>query len=55
MKALISENPQNKHGKHVYSLEEFGLTAEGVRNHYRDYIERFRIPTKGKLLRQSTT
>lgn len=46
MKALLAENPQNKHGKHVYSLEEFGLTAEGVRKHYRDYIERFKIPTK---------
>jgi len=43
---LVADNPQGKHGKHVYSLEEFGLTAEGVRRHYRDYCERFSIPLK---------
>ncbi|MDP9140975.1 MAG: sulfotransferase [Pseudomonadota bacterium] len=46
MTRLVAENPQNKHGKHVYSLEEFGLTAEGVRTHFRDYCERFSIPLK---------
>ena len=46
MHALVAENPQGKHGKHSYTLEEFGLTAEGVRAHFKDYIERYRIPTK---------
>ena len=46
MQRLMRENPQNKHGKHVYSLEEFGLTAEGVRRHFRDYCEQFSIPSK---------
>ena len=32
MVKLLAENPQGKHGKHVYSLEEFGLTAAGVRS-----------------------
>jgi hypothetical protein len=27
--------------KHDYSLANFGLTADGVREHFRDYIERF--------------
>jgi hypothetical protein len=48
MRKLLSENPQGKHGKHVYSLEEFGLTAEGVRAHFKDYCERFRIPVKAE-------
>lgn len=43
---LAAENPQHKHGKHRYSLAEFGLTAEGVRQRYRDYCERFAIPLK---------
>ena len=47
MQKMMSANPQGKHGKHEYTLEEFGLTAAGVRAHFKDYIERFRIPTKG--------
>lgn len=44
MKRLLAANPQGKHGKHQYSLEEFGLSAAGVREHFRDYCERFGIP-----------
>jgi hypothetical protein len=47
MTRLAQENPQHKHGRHVYTLEEFGLDAVGVRKRYRDYIERFAIPVKG--------
>jgi Sulfotransferase family len=43
MTRLLRESPQGKHGKHVYSLEEFGLTAAGVRKHFRDYCERYAI------------
>ena len=46
MTRLVQENPQHKHGKHRYSLEEFGLTAADVRRHFRDYCERYRIPLK---------
>jgi hypothetical protein len=48
MRKLLADNPQGKHGKHSYSLEEFGLTAEGVRAHFRDYCERYRIPVKAE-------
>jgi hypothetical protein len=47
MTRLLAENPQGKHGKHVYSLEEFGLTADGVRAHFKDYCERYGIRSKG--------
>jgi hypothetical protein len=40
MTRLLARNPQGKHGRHVYSLEEFGLTAAGVREHFRDYCQR---------------
>ena len=46
MVAYMADNPQGKHGKHSYSLEEYGLTREGVQAQFRDYIERFDIPTK---------
>jgi hypothetical protein len=41
MTAFLARNPKGKHGKHDYSLEEFGLTKAGVRAHFRDYCERF--------------
>jgi hypothetical protein len=41
MQAFLAANPKGKHGKHEYSLADFGLTREGVRDHFRGYIERF--------------
>lgn len=46
MTQRLAANPQGKHGQHLYSLEEFGLTAPAVRRHFRDYCERFDIPLK---------
>lgn len=47
MQAYMANNEQGKHGKHAYSLADYGLTPEGVREHFKDYIEKFDIPTKG--------
>jgi hypothetical protein len=44
MTRLMSRSPQGKHGKHEYSLAEFGLNADGVRHHFREYCERYEIP-----------
>ncbi len=41
MRSWLDENPQGKHGRHAYSLEEFGLTDAGVRDAMGAYIERF--------------
>jgi len=41
MRAYLADNPQGKHGRHMYSLEDFGLTKEQVRAHFRSYRERF--------------
>lgn len=46
MEAYMAENPKGKHGKHEYDLAEYGLSAEEVREAFRDYIEDFDIPTK---------
>ena len=46
MVKLLADKPQDKHGKHIYSLQEFGLTAAAVRQHFRAYCERFDIPLK---------
>ncbi len=41
MRAYMKENPQNKHGKHHYSLEQFGLDRETVTHRFAPYYERF--------------
>lgn len=46
MQAFLAANPKGKHGRHEYSLEEFGLFAAGVRDQFRDYVERYSIPVK---------
>lgn len=46
MRTYLADNPQGKFGKHTYSLADYGLTRESVRARYRDYCERFNIPTK---------
>lgn len=46
MESYLAENPKGKHGKHAYSLEEYGLTRQGVRDRFSDYIERYSIPIR---------
>lgn len=46
MQDFMQQNPKGKHGKHSYSLEDYGLTKSIVRERYRDYCERFNIATK---------
>lgn len=44
MHAFLKKNPQAKHGRHVYSLEEYGLTPEYVRAQFADYCRKFKVP-----------
>lgn len=46
MNAFMQNNPQGKHGSHKYALEDYGLTKEQIRAHYKDYTDRFNIPVK---------
>jgi hypothetical protein len=46
MQAFIDRNPQNKHGRHRYSLSEYGLDAHGEAARFREYCERFGIPMR---------
>jgi len=46
MRAYLANNPQGKHGKHAYTLEEYGLSKEQVREHFREYCRQFEIPCK---------
>lgn len=40
MKAHVDANPQNKHGRHRYGLEEFGLDENAIRDRLARYLQR---------------
>ena len=41
LERYVSENPQHKHGKHKYSLEDFGLSAADIQHRFGDYAAKF--------------
>ena len=38
----LRQNPADKHGRHTYRLEDFGLTEARIREVYADYIDTYR-------------
>jgi hypothetical protein len=44
MRAWIESNPQHKHGRHRYRLEDFGLDRLVEERRFAGYRERFQIP-----------
>lgn len=47
VRAYLDRKPKGSKGSHHYSPEAFGLTAEGIRTEFRDYLDRFAIATEG--------
>jgi hypothetical protein len=43
MKEHIRANPKDRHGKHEYHLDDWGMTTEEVVSRFAPYIERFNI------------
>jgi hypothetical protein len=43
MVKFLSENPQTKWGRHVYSAATFGLNALAIEEQFRFYTERFNM------------
>lgn len=39
MKKWLEENPQNRFGKHTYSLEQWGYTREDLEPYFADYLK----------------
>jgi hypothetical protein len=44
MAAHLADNPKDRRGKHEYSIAEFGLSAELIRDRFGDYCRRFDLP-----------
>ncbi len=49
MEASRKVNRKDRHGKHKYSLEEFGLTPEVVDAKYENYRQAFNIPSESGM------
>jgi hypothetical protein len=43
MRQYLAQNPKDKHGRHEYSLEEFGLDPAQEEARYKPYRERFGV------------
>jgi len=43
IKSWLEKNPQHKYGKHIYRLEDFGLSGQDVRNAFEKYYNAFSI------------
>ena len=43
LRAHADAHPQGAHGRHEYSLEQYGLTPERVRKRFSDYIRRYAL------------
>ena len=42
MRAWVVRNPQNKHGRHEYTLEQYGLTEDDIRTNLEPFIDYFK-------------
>jgi hypothetical protein len=47
MAAFLAGSRQGKHGKHEYSLEQYGMTAAGIRQEFADYMTEYQVPAHG--------
>lgn len=43
MHRYIHNNPKGKHGRHDYSLDEYGLAEKEIENRFADYYDRFNV------------
>ncbi len=41
MRLYLVRNPSNKHGKHKYSMSEYGITHHDLLNNFDEYIQHF--------------
>ncbi|WP_420639083.1 sulfotransferase family protein [Candidatus Poriferisocius sp.] len=47
MEAWMTENPQDRYGRHRYTLDQFGLQPDEVREQFGPYVDRYQVPPEG--------
>lgn len=48
MQRFLDANPKDKHGRHRYTLEQFGFDRAAELRRFSDYCERFSIPVRAE-------
>jgi hypothetical protein len=51
MRGYLENNKQGKYGRHQYSLEEYGLDAEGLYDEFKDYMDYYDYGIPDKMVR----
>lgn len=46
LQAFLDGNPAGKHGKHTYSMEQYGYTADSLRERFSGYMRHFDVRTE---------
>ncbi len=46
MAAWMQENPQDRYGRHRYTLDQFDLSVDDVREQFADYTAHFQVPAE---------
>ena len=49
MEIHLKQNPKNKHGAHVYSLKDYGITTQHLKETFPEFLEYF-ASSQEKLL-----
>ncbi len=47
MSKWLSDNPQNKFGKHEYSIEKYGLSVDHLKEVFQPYLSRYNVAPEG--------
>lgn len=47
MQAWLDDNPQGKFGKHAYSLDRFGHSADSIRPFFENYLSHYDVESEG--------
>jgi hypothetical protein len=47
MTAFLADSRQGKHGKHDYTPEQFGMSADSIRAEFADYMTNYNVPIEG--------
>jgi hypothetical protein len=48
MSVWINKNPQNRYGKHSYSIDSFGMSTDDIDRMFGEYIDKYKIPLERK-------
>jgi hypothetical protein len=47
MTAFLADSRQGKHGKHDYTPEQYGMSADSIRAEFADYMTAYNVPMEG--------